>query len=258
MHRQKHRGTHPKDEELFAPEIWKSLGLAILDLYFLYSRRYSESTALRVVGDHFQLHKRQRFALQRIVSNQRDILELSRLEVDATDIRNKPVAIDGFNLLIFTEVLLSNGYIFQCLDRTYRDIASIHGSYHQIIETGEAIRQLGRTLHQLKPASVKWFLDQPVSNSGKLKKFLHAISEEEQFNWDIEIVPNADQALLALPEAVLISNDRRVLSKSRQWFNFSKLLARHLGEKNAHLISLADLGINDLQLEKINSFLPPL
>lgn len=252
MHRQKHRGVHPKDEKLFAPEFRPTIGQAIIDLYFLYSRQYSESIALRLVGDHFLLHKRQRFALQKIVSSKDEINNLFQSEINEQKAIGQHLAIDGFNLLIFMEVLLSDGFIFQCLDGTYRDIASVHGSYHQIIETDEAILQLGKFLQRLQPKSLTWFLDRPVSNSGKLANHLREISQQEGWNWTVEIVSNPDQAMLALKQTVLISNDRIILSRSENWYNLSKILARDIWRNNSHLIELAQFGITDTALQRIN------
>ncbi|MCB0664790.1 MAG: DUF434 domain-containing protein [Saprospiraceae bacterium] len=253
MHKQKHRGIHPKDEILFGRELRDKLGQAVLDLYFLYSRNYSESAALRIVGDHFLLQKRQRFALQRMVSCKDEIQILNNSEVDDEFIKGRHLAIDGFNLLIFAEVLLSDGFVFQCLDETYRDIASVHGSYHQIVETGKAIHLLGQLLETLQPKSISWFLDQPVSNSGKLGKFMREISDNQNWKWKVEIVPNPDQAMLELKQAVLISNDRIVLSRSNKWFNLSKLLVKRLGKNNTHLLELRDLGVTKKSLTSINA-----
>jgi len=256
MHRQKHRGSHPKDEILFGPKVWEHLGAAISDLYFLRSRSYSDTAALRVVGDHYKLQKRQRFALQRIVGSMNGIKILKDREVNFAQLKNSHIAIDGFNLLILAEVLFSNGFIFECLDGTYRDIASIHGSYHQIVETDQALLAMAELLHLMQPKTISWHLDKPVSNSGKLAKLMRQLSEKHRWNWQIEIKANPDQSLLEIPDAVILSNDRIILSQSKSWFNFSQLIISEFGNLNPQVILLNDLGVTGEKLYQINSFIP--
>jgi Protein of unknown function (DUF434) len=49
-----HRGPHPEDSRLFAPEAWPVLRQATEDLCWLLSRGYAASSALKLVGDRYQ------------------------------------------------------------------------------------------------------------------------------------------------------------------------------------------------------------
>ena len=60
--RRKHRGPHPEDARLFAPEVWPLLREATADLCWLLSRGYADKSALRLVGDRYELVARQRAA----------------------------------------------------------------------------------------------------------------------------------------------------------------------------------------------------
>src|SRR4029450_9634486 len=64
--RRQHRGPHPDDAALFGrPDVLHTLRLAAGDLAWLLGRQYAPSAALTLVGNHYQLHARQRPALAR-------------------------------------------------------------------------------------------------------------------------------------------------------------------------------------------------
>ncbi len=60
-----HRGPHPEDTQLFAPEYWPRLREATRDLSWLLSRGYASPSALKLVGDRYSLNVRQRIAVAR-------------------------------------------------------------------------------------------------------------------------------------------------------------------------------------------------
>ena len=147
-------------------------------------------------------------------------------------LENKVVEIDGFNLLILLESAMSGAYIFKGRDALYRDISSVHGSYKRVVKTEEAILLVGKILQDLKVQAVKWYLDQPVSNSGRLKTKLLEISREKGFPWEVELVFDPDKVLVK-SEHIVVSSDGWILDHAREWFNLGGfILERHLDEAN--------------------------
>lgn len=219
--------------------------MAAEDLFFLLTRNYAENGAVKLVGDRYNLRSRQRYALQRIVVPGDIIREIRSCQLSEHDIKGKHIAVDGFNLLILGEVLCSDGFIFQCFDGTYRDIASIHGSYRRVEETPDAIISIGKVIEKYVPSSVIWYLDSPVSNSGRLKGRLEEIAAYMGWVWDVQLVHDADQVLISAKDAVVLSSDRHVLQQCSQWFNFSSAFIREYGGSMKHLITLKDLGVNE-------------
>jgi Protein of unknown function (DUF434) len=57
-----HRGPHPVDAQLFAPENWPQLQAAVADLSWLLGRGYASVASLKLVGDRYRLDQRQRAA----------------------------------------------------------------------------------------------------------------------------------------------------------------------------------------------------
>lgn len=139
------------------------------------------------------------------------------------DLQGATVAIDGFNLLILLEGALSGAYIFKGLDGVYRDISGVHGSYKRVAQSEKAIDLIGQTLADFGVQKVYWYLDKPVSNSGRLKVRLLEKAEEEGYDWEVELVYNPDKSV-AEHEGITISADGWVLDESAKWFNLTAVL----------------------------------
>ncbi|MDX1408389.1 MAG: DUF434 domain-containing protein [Saprospiraceae bacterium] len=217
---------------------------AARDLYYLLSRNYGERAAIKTVGDRYRLVQRQRCALRRIVSPQNEIKVIRSREVAREILGPEILLIDGFNLLILAEVALSGGFIFECLDGTFRDIASIHGSYRRIAETPDAILLIGEQIRQIPVKQTQWFLDQPVSNSGRLRQLIQEIAIHHGWPWSVELYHDADQALIHRTSGVIATSDRHVLARCSRWVNLAYSIISASG--NPNLITLDDLGLNAL------------
>lgn len=147
-------------------------------------------------------------------------------------LKDATVEIDGFNLLILLESALSGAYIFKGRDGLYRDISSVHGSYKRVMKTEESILLVGKILSKYKVKSVKWYLDQPISNSGRLKTKLLELSQEAGWDWEVELVYNPDK-VLAESKNIVITSDRWILDRVDGWFNLgSVLIENYLTESN--------------------------
>lgn len=139
------------------------------------------------------------------------------------DLQNQAVVIDGFNLLILLEGALSGVYLFKGMDGVYRDIAGVHGSYKRVQKTEEAIDLIGATLAEFGVKKVYWFLDKPVSNSGRLKVRLLEKAIASGYDWSVALVFNPDKAV-AEHDAIAISGDGWVIDHADRWFNLAAFL----------------------------------
>ncbi len=227
MSRQRHRGKNPEDEKLLTSQQIILLKKAVEDLAYLYTRGYSEKIALKIVGDHYQLRSRQRLIIQRAVCSDTSLEIRTKNEIGDNIKEGEQYLIDGYNLLITVESLLSGGILICGRDGCIRDIASLHGSYHKVEETIPAIRWIGKNLSVLNPSEVIWFLDKPISNSKRLACLLRTISKEEGWNWDIEVVDNPDYEIVKR-RRIAITSDSWILDKVEGWFNFvSRNIKQH-------------------------------
>ena len=136
---------------------------------WLLSRDYASPSALKVVGDRYGLTARQRTAVMR--SSCSDGARAARLgrEIGLEEVAGRAVWIDGYNVLTTVETALAGGAVIVGRDGCWRDMASMHGTWKRVEETRPAIARVGERLERAGVKDVVWFLDSPVSNSGRLK-----------------------------------------------------------------------------------------
>ncbi len=221
-----HRGPHPEDQQLFSTDHWPRLRKATRDLSWLLTRGYASTSALKIVGDRYSLDARQRLAVARCACSDDAKHQRQCKLVTASKLRGKALWIDGYNILISIEAALSGGVILHARDGCYRDMASMHGSYRKVEESAPAIRLLGAVLTELDVESCRWYLDQPVSNSGRLKQMLRELAEEHDWRWEIELVPDPD-FVLSQTEKTVASSDSQILDKANRWFDLAKYTINH-------------------------------
>ena len=216
-----HRGPHPDDAALFAPEVLPLLLEATADLSWLLTRGYSNVGALKLVGDRHQLSARQRTAVARSACSDQDLARRRDHEVQSEALRAQPLWIDGYHVLTTVEAALAGGVLLAARDGTLRDMASMHGSYRKVSETRPALELLGETAVALGVSACVWYLDRPVSNSGRLKAVMAALASERGWDWTVELVANPD-AVLRQSEAIIATADSAILDQCRTWYNFAR------------------------------------
>jgi hypothetical protein len=217
----RHRGPHPQDAALFAPAAWPALRAATGDLSWLLTRGYAEFSALKLVGDRFQLAQRQRLAVMRAACSDQARRRRQEKQCRPGDLAGARCDIDGFNVLTTIEAALSGGLVLWARDGCYRDLASMHGTYRRVQETRLAIVMAGQSLAERAAAEAYWYLDRPVSNSGRLAAALRQIADQYQWNWTVELPDDPDQVLSRSPH-IVITADSVILDRCEQWFNLAR------------------------------------
>jgi hypothetical protein len=218
----RHRGPHPADDQLFAPKWVPMLSRAVAELSWLLTRGYPPGTTLKLVGDRYRLTERQRWAVGRAVCTDAQCAHRAATQLPPANLGGRPVSIDGFNLLITLETALSGGVVLRGRDGALRDLSSIHGTYRAVQETDRAIRLAAVALLALAPGPVRWLLDQPVSNSGRLAARLRELGPALGLPWTAEVVMNPDRNLAETTD-IVVTADSAVLDRAGAWLNLAAL-----------------------------------
>ena len=219
------RGFVPEDEKNFSPAALETLRTAAGHIEYLIDNGYDLKQASVFVGNHFLLSERQRLAITRSLATKEQLKR--RREKELADLAGGEAWIDGFNTIISLEVLLSNSVLFRGMDGTIRDLAALRGTYRIIPETSAAVRMMLDALREMHAGSVHILLDEPVSNSGRLKALIAEIGEKGPLSLDIRIMRDVDRALWEKEN--VISSDSIVLDHCKSWVN---LVARCAEKQN--------------------------
>ncbi len=207
------RGAHPKDAHDFADAELGVLRRAAADYAWLLSRDYSTRASLKLVGDRHRLRQRQRQALQRCVASADAVASRRARRVEAKALRDQPLHVDGYNVLLTVESALGGGVVFHAFDGTARDLASMQGHYRRVHQTLPALELIGRFLETNRCRHTTWYLDRPVSNSSRLRGLMLEVAEQHGWPWSVELVPNPDHLLKRTSE-IIATADSAILDSS--------------------------------------------
>lgn len=215
------RGYVPTDEKEFKGDNLNKLYKASEDLVYLLNRGYKIKGASTFIGNHYLLSERQRLALIRGISKNDDIKTRKYKEVNDFS-GAKVIHIDGFNTIITLEVVLSNSLIIKAMDETIRDLAGLRGTYSVIDKTEIAIKLIGDFLLEHKIERTVFYLDKPVSNSGRLKMKILEIFKDTELQIEVENIDNVDSVLKSKENVV--TSDAIILDNCISWINLNKYI----------------------------------
>lgn len=225
------RGYVPEDERNFSSASLETMRTASRHIVYLINEGYDLKQASTFVGNHFLLSERQRLAIMRSVATDHQISERKKKQVPLCDLSGGEVWFDGFNTIITLEVMLSNSILLACMDGTIRDLAALRGTYRLIPETTEAVKLMLDILQDAAVGKVNVLLDQPVSNSGRLKTLIADIAESGgySFDLDIQILRDVDRTLYG--KELVITSDSIILDHSISWVNLVSECLNHRGKQ---------------------------
>ena len=220
---QTHRGLAPQDERLFAARQLPALRAAAADLCWLLDRGYAPRSAIELVGNRHNLTSRQRMAVSRHACSHDDVKRRQKLRVEPGRLQGRELWLDGYNVLTILESALAGGIVLLCRDDCCRDIAGIHRRYRKLAETLPALRLIGETAAALGVSRCRWWLDQPVSNSGRLKTLILEAAANAGWNMEVELTFSPDHVLSHTGE-IIATSDGIVLDRCQRWVNLARLI----------------------------------
>ena len=221
------RGYVPEDDKNFSEPAIETMRTASRHIRYLINEGYDLKQASTFVGNHYVLSERQRLALMRSMATDQQLTE--RKSKEKSKIAGEEVWIDGFNTVITLEVMFSDSILFECADGTIRDLAALRGTYRIIPETEGAVRIMLDALTEMEAGLVHILLDQPVSNSGRLKTLIAEIAENYPIDLDIQILKEVDKTLW--DKENVITSDSIILDRCKSWVNLMRKCVDKHGRK---------------------------
>lgn len=216
------RGFDEEDYRWFSQDEICKLRKAKDEIIWLLNRGYKINSIMELVGGHYQFSMRQRTALKRGTASYTQCKMRCEKNITLETETENYLNIDGFNLIITLEVAISGGVLILGNDGVIRDLAGLRGTYKLIDKTDITILLIKKMLERLKVTGVKFYLDAPVSNSGRLKVRILELINCSDINVEVELVPNADVILSKLRKVV--TGDSAILDKCESWVNLSRLI----------------------------------
>ncbi len=219
--RRQNRGAHPQDARCFATTALPILRRATGELSWLLGRDYSPKAALALVGDRYALRGRQRDAVGRCAVGEPARAAREGRRCDARDLCGNGLALDGYNVLLTVEAALSGAVVLLARDDNLRDLAAMSSHYKRVSQTRPAITLIGQWIHDHGGGAVQWYLDRPVSNSGRLRGWLLEVAATHGWPWQVDLVADPDR-VLADHEGIVATADGGILDRCGPWLDLAR------------------------------------
>lgn len=217
--RQGIRGVDKEDKLFFVEHERKRMLYAQEEIRFLLDRDYPLQPIIKLVGDRYQFSSRQRLALQRATCKTQSEKMRQDKCLLLDKIKDDTIYIDGFNIIITLETALSGGVVVVGQDQCVRDLAGIRGNYRIIDKTIKALEILSNAFVKLDAKQVYFYLDKPVSNSGRLKLKILEFAKLYDLSIDVEVINNPDTVLSNMQRVV--TSDAIILDACQSYFNLA-------------------------------------
>lgn len=195
---------------------------AVADLSWLRTRGYAEPSALKLVGDRYQLRQRQRVAVGRCACSDESLVARTSRRIPGSGVSGCALVIDGLNVLTTIEVALAGGVLLVGRDGCLRDMASFHGSYRLVEETERAIEILLDTIAWMKPSEARVLVDRPVSNSGRLAQAIRSAAAARALGVEAITADRVDETLVS-EAAIVATADSAILDRCGSWLNLARI-----------------------------------
>lgn len=226
-------------------ERWVFLQKAAEDFRYLLNRGYPRKASLELVGNRYTLRKTERDLLHRGVFSDKDSNSRKRKRLSPSKIRNNALAIDGYNVLITIEAGLLQRPLILGDDGFIRDISGLSSRYKPTEITGKAIRLILRFLKKLKPRSILFLFDAPMSQSGVLAKEVRDLLKKEGFQGEAQTHPYPEKILNEF-SGIIATSDTAIIDQSKQVMD----LAGEILKRYGYLTSLMAFKKKNISSEK--------
>ena len=209
---------------------------AVCDLRYLLNQGYPRDSAVTFVANRYRLPLEQRHLLARCVFSRTEVTELRRRAVKTGVLQGKRLGVDGYNVLITLESILTGRQVVKCDDGYIRDLRAIFGKYKPSLATDRALVELLGILRRARPKEVVVLFDKQVSRSGELAGATRRGLEKLGLRGDSRTASGVDFKLRAFD--VVASSDRAIIKRAKAvWDIPSELLKR----KKANVFDLTKM-----------------
>lgn len=194
---------------------FKDLQNAAEDFRYLLNRGYPRKAALELVGNRYQLISDHRQLLHRGVFSDADSESRQKKRISIGRIRNRDLAIDGYNVIITIEAGLSGRPLILGDDGFIRDISGLSGNFRKTERTEEALQWVLDALKKATPRQSLFLFDAPISNSGKLAQEVRTRLKKDDLSGDAKAVKVPEKILIGYPGLVATS-DTAIIDRSKE------------------------------------------
>lgn len=193
------------------------------DLKFLLDRGYRKLSALKLVGDKYQLNKAERSILFRSVFSSQEAELIGSKRVAAERLRGEEILVDGFNVLNTVEAMLRGEPLILCDDGVLRDFSEVHSKYKLSGMTERALAEILSFLRRVKAARAELLFESQISRSGEIAGLTRRMMESIGVKGDAKTLKTVDSTLIR-SEKTVATSDSAILLKCKRFIDLPQSL----------------------------------
>lgn len=187
---------------------------AVRDLRYLLNRGYPRDSAVVFVANHHRLKLKERNLLARCVFSKAEVASHRAKAVSSAKVRGKMIGVDGYNVLITAESILTGKSVVQCDDGFVRDLRAIFGKYRTSSATPHALTRIINAIAKARPSEVVIMFDSQVSRSGELAAMVRQRLKRTKLEGDARTAAGVDFKVRGFEVAA--SSDRAIIERSKE------------------------------------------
>ena len=212
------------EERPINPKNRETLRLAARDLAYLLDRGYPERASLKLVGDRFGLKGEERELLLRATVPRPKALSRRQKRVRARDLRGVRVSVDGFNVLATLAHALRGAPLVLARDGFVRDGVRAGRNLRLEPEFPFLLDLLNKFFVRFRPGYLGFYLDAPISGSGKLAARLRLWLREQDLPGEALALKDAERRVLS--GEVVCTADGPLLDRAERTFDLAGFILR--------------------------------
>ena len=193
------------------------------DLKFLLNRGYRKPSALKLVGDKYQLNKVERSILFRSVFSDQEAALIRSKRIDVEMLRGQEILIDGFNVLNTVETMLRGETLILCDDGVLRDFSEVHSKYRLSDLTERALSMVLSFLKGLEVARAELLYESQISRSGEIAGLTRRMMKAIGIEGDARTLRTVDSAL-SRSQKIVATSDSAILLKCKHFVDIPQSL----------------------------------
>jgi len=206
---------------------------AVRDLRYLLNRGYPRDSAVTFVANHHRLKLDERHFLARCVFSRAEVVSHQEKMVSGAKVRGKRLGVDGYNVLITVESILTDRQVVRCDDGFVRDLRAIFGKYRISSVTPRALTAILKIISGARPREVVMMFDSQMSRSGELAAEVRRRLRQVGLRGDARTVAGVDFKVRGFD--VASSSDRAIIERARAAWDIP---AEVLRRRKAKIIDL--------------------
>jgi hypothetical protein len=193
---------------------------AAADFFLLQNRGYPRCAALDWVGNRFQLDRLERESLRRGVFGQSVALARRSKRCLGADWQEEWLVVDGHNVQITVESVISGRPVVMANDGVLRDLAGQSARFRMSEVSEMAMDMVFHFFEAYRPARLLVLFDAPLSHSGLIAERYGQRLRQLGIPGQARAIAVPEREM-PLAECVVASSDQALLDSSRAWLDLA-------------------------------------